>query len=228
MLLILLAIALLVYFAFFSSFFNVKKVEVVGAETLAEAEILSIADVTIDSNLIFQNTAEKGAKLKEAFSRIEDVSVKRAYPDRLVINIKEKQPVMVGVKVGGFLLIDANGEVIDITQDPSKVKAPILTPIVFPAAIEQGQILVESSLRQGLLFVQSVPEEKRYLLNEVKVKNGLISIYPTGDYEVILGDNTNMNKKLNTLETLIEAHVLDRAIAYMDLSVPDRPIIKEQ
>ena len=52
---------------------------------------------------------------------------------------------------------------------------------------------------------------------------------PTGDFEVILGDNTNMIKKLNTLETLLkDTEVLDRAIAYMDLSVPDRPIIKEQ
>ena len=201
---------------------------------LKQEDILAIANISMDSNLILQNTAEKSALIKEHFSRVAEVSVKRSYPDTMIISIEEKQPVIIGVTSNSFLLIDGNGEVIDVMAvdakpGVSKLGAPLLTSVIFLATVTQGQILVETSLRQGIAFVNSVPEDKKHLINEIRVKNGFISIYPTGSFEVIMGDNTNMNKKLNTLETLLkDTEVLDRAIAYMDLSVPDRPIIKEQ
>ncbi|AMP20176.1 hypothetical protein AZF37_02410 [endosymbiont 'TC1' of Trimyema compressum] len=231
---VLLLIIASAYFAFFSSFFNIKKVEVIGAQTLKQEDIIAIAKIKIDSNLILQNTAEKSAMIKENFSRIQDVSVKRSYPNTMIISVEEKQPLIIGVTLNNFILIDDNGEVIDVMAvdakpGVSKINAPILSSMIFPVTVTQGQILVETSLRQAIAFVKGVPEDRKHLINEIRVKNGFISIYPTGDFEAIMGDNKNMIKKLNTLETLLkDTEVLDRAIAYMDLSVPDRPIIKEQ
>lgn len=131
-------------------------------------------------------------------------------------------------------MIDGNGEVIDVIAigtelDIKKVNAPILSSIIFPGTVTKGQILVETSLRQAIAFAKGVPEDKKYLINEIQVKNGFISIYPTGEFEVIMGDNTNMIKKLNNLEALLKSpEALDRIVTYIDLSILDKPIIKEQ
>ena len=171
--------------------------------------------------------------IMEHFSRVQEASVRRSYPNTMIISIEEKRPVIIGVTSTSFLLIDGNGEVIDVMAidakpGVTKIGAPILSSVIFPTTITQGQILVETSLKHAIEFAKNVPEDRKHLINEIRIKNGFISIYPTGEFEVILGDNTNMIKKLNTLETLLkDTEVLDRAIAYMDLSVPDRPIIKE-
>ena len=219
---------------FFSSFFDIKKVEVIGVETLRQEDIIAAANIKINSNLILQNTAEKSTMIKENFPRIQDVTVKRSYPNTMIIRVEEKQPLIIGLTSNNFILIDSNGEVIDvITIDAkpgvSKINAPILSSMIFPDTVTKGQILVETSLRQAIAFIKGVTEDKKYLINEIQIKNGFISIYPTGNFEVIMGDNIDIIKKLNNLEILLKsAEVLNRTIVYIDLSILGRFIIKEQ
>ena len=111
------------------------------------------------------------------------MSVRRSYPDTMIISIEEKRPLIIGVTSTSFLLIDGNGEVIDVMATDAKpgvtkIGAPILSSIIFPTGITQGQILVETSLKQAIEFIKNVPEDRKHLVNEIRVKNGIISIYP--------------------------------------------------
>ncbi len=215
------------YFAFFSNFFNIEIVELKGVYSLEPSQVEKVANITFGTNIFLQNILAKEKAIKDEFNIIEKVKIKQELPNKIIIEVTEKIPKLVLLNLHDFLFIDANGEIINKSNKLNQSIAPILTGTSLKSETKVGQVIVQKDIRLALEFIKQVPEDKQYLLNEITVNDYGVAIYPTGSYKVLIGENTDVLKKLKTLETLLrDSELLGNTIDYIDVSNPDKIILK--
>ncbi len=91
-LIILLLTILAIYGIFFSNYFKITEIRV--ADELLENEILgeeikSTINATLGKNLIFHNTENLRMKILDSFPEIEQVTVEKDYPNKIIIQFAE-------------------------------------------------------------------------------------------------------------------------------------------
>lgn len=226
--LILLSIIIITsYIAFFSDFFNIEVVEIKGVYSLEPAQVEKVANLKFGTNIFLQNILAKEKSVKDKFNIIEKIKIKQELPNKIIIEVTEKKPRLVLLNQNEYLFIDSNGEIINISNKLNQSIAPILTGTQLISEVKVGQLLVHKNIRLALDFIKEVPEDKQYLLNEITVNDYGVAIYPTGSYKVLIGKNTEVLKKLKTIETLLrDSELLGNTIDYIDVSNPDKIILK--
>lgn len=226
--LILLSIIIITsYIAFFSDFFNIEVVEIKGVYSLEPAQVEKVANLKFGTNIFLQNILAKEKSVKDRFNIIEKIKIKQELPSKIIIEVVEKKPKLVLLNQNEYLFIDANGEIINKSNKLNQSTAPILTGTQLVNEVKVGQVLVHMNIRLALDFIKEVPDDKQYLLNEITVNDYGVAIYPTGSYKVLIGKNTEVLKKLKTIETLLrDSELLGNTIDYIDISNPDKIILK--
>ena len=97
--------------------FPIKAVTITGARELTEGEILKLAGVGPRNSLLFLDVAAVRARLK-AVPLIKEASVSKLYPNRLLVEVEERQPAALWQKDGVVAIVAADGTPIDDMQDP--------------------------------------------------------------------------------------------------------------
>ena len=105
--------------------FAIKAVTITGARELTETEILTLAGIGPRNSLVFLDVADLRARLK-AVALIKDASVSKLYPNRLLIEIEERQPSALWQKDGAVSIVAADGTPIDSMRDPRFQRLPLV------------------------------------------------------------------------------------------------------
>lgn len=79
------------YFLFFSNFFVIKNVAVNGNYFIASAILIKKFQEQSAGNLIFFDLMLGREQLLKEFPRLDDVQIRKKYPNKLVIDVKEKE-----------------------------------------------------------------------------------------------------------------------------------------
>ncbi|WP_244427106.1 cell division protein FtsQ/DivIB [Methyloferula stellata] len=96
--------------------FGIKAVTIAGQRELGEPEILAAAGIGPRNSLVFLDVAEIRARLKRV-PLIKEASVAKLYPDRLLIEIEEREPYALWQRNGQVQIIAADGMPIDSMHD---------------------------------------------------------------------------------------------------------------
>ena len=170
--------------------FKIKEIKIENNNILEERELINLFSFLYNKNLIFLNSYEINKKIEQE-SFIENLKIKKIFPNKLVINIFEKKPIAI--------LIDGDkkfylGEKIDLIEfkEISKYKnLPIvngnqkkfknlfynLTRNNFPIDEIQGYFLFKSN---------------RW---DIKMKNNKIIKLPYKDYNLSLKNYLEIKNK---------------------------------
>ena len=105
--------------------FGVAAVVISSDNGMSDAEILKISGITSQSSLVFLNAAELRDKLK-AVPLVKEASVRKLYPDRLVIDVEERQPFGLWQKDGKVAVIAKDGTAIDQMRDDRFAELPFV------------------------------------------------------------------------------------------------------
>ncbi|KAF0091436.1 MAG: cell division septal protein [Fusobacteria bacterium] len=198
-----------------------------GVYSLEPSQVEKVANMTFGTNIFLQNLLAKENAIKDKFNIIDKVKIKQELPNKIIIEVTEKQPKLVLLNQQEYLFIDANGEIINQSNKLNQSTAPILTGTYLESKTKVGQVLVHQNIRLALEFINEVPKDQQYLLNEIIVNDYGVAIYPTGSYKVLIGENNDVLKKLKTIETLLrDSELLGNTIDYIDVSNPDKIILK--
>jgi len=108
----------LIYLLFFSSFFKVKRVEVLGTEKIADTEIKSIISEKTNKSIFLADLSNIKDYLIKQYPRIGRISIRRKLPDTILTEIEERKPAAVLVKDGYFIL-DKEGIAFEKTPNNS-------------------------------------------------------------------------------------------------------------
>jgi len=103
-----LALVFLLYTLWTASTFTVQAAEVTGAARLGVSEI-SLATDMVGAPIFMAVPAQIQENLRVAFPDVASVEVKVAFPNRVIVTVEERMPLLSWFQYGGTTWIDADG-----------------------------------------------------------------------------------------------------------------------
>ncbi len=194
--------------------FPIKAVTITGARELSEGEILKLAGVGPRNSLLFLNVADVRARLK-AVPLIKEASVSKLYPNRLLVEVEERQPAALWQKDGAVAIVAADGTPIDDMRDPRFERLPLVVGADANAHLAEYLSILDASgdlrdrIRAGLYVAG-----RRWT---VKTLSGLEIALPERDPAEAIA-------RLGALEH--EGRVLEKDILSLDLRIPGRVVAR--
>ena len=110
-----------------SEIFRISSVDVSGCRHLNKEQVLALADLSSKESLLLLDI-DKIRKRVEKAPWIKDVDVIRRFPDHLVLQVKEREPVAF-VNREKFYLSDAAGVIFKEYSSEEKFSFPIITGV---------------------------------------------------------------------------------------------------
>ena len=190
--------------------FGVAAVTISGQSQIGERKILELAGLSAKSSLPFFDAVQARKNL-EAQPLIKQASVRKLYPDRVVIDLVERAPVALWQKDGELNAIAADGTVIDAGADARYAGLPFVVGDGANERLGEFTRLLDASAELRPKIVAGIlVGERRWSL---KMRSGVEVKLPEDDPEAAMAT-------LLTLQR--QSRILDRDILTVDLRVPGK------
>ncbi len=190
--------------------FSISEISISGNKEITNAEILQASGINSSHALTSLNVNEIQARLKRV-PLISDASVRKLYPNKLVITLVEREPYALWQKDGDVHVISSDGTVIEGFND---VRFKRLPHIVGEGANfrvrDYVELLAAAPELKDKIRAATLISERRWNL---KLVNGVDVKLPEEGAAIALS-------KLAKLD--MNANVLDKDILAIDLRVPGR------
>lgn len=106
--LLVLLLGAVIYFLWTTPILRVMELNVAGLTLLTKAEINSVVDV-VGNSILMVDPENLEQDLRAAFPQLVNVSVETQVPNKVVVNVVERQPVMAWTQDGGVKWVDGEG-----------------------------------------------------------------------------------------------------------------------
>lgn len=194
--------------------FGITTVSVSGQKHLASADILAAAGVKLEASLLFLDADAARARLK-AVPWIAEAAVRKLYPDRVEIEITERQPFALAQVAGRISVISREGTVIAPLSGTEFASLPLV--VGTGSASRAGEFLtllehypdVRDRVRASVLVA-----ERRWNL---RLRNGIDVMLPESGAEAALSLLSRLDH---------DKQLLSRDITVVDLRLPDRVSVR--
>ncbi|MGD0170446.1 MAG: FtsQ-type POTRA domain-containing protein [Smithella sp.] len=181
-------------------YFQIKEISVRGLRELTEKDVLATAGIKPAQNLLAINT-DAVIRRVSANQWVESIYVGRELPNKLVLEVKERTPLVLVKQDNDFCLMDAEGFVFKKLGKSDEVDLPIIT------GVDEKEDVKSQLLLSTLNLLKTVSKSSQYAylgtVSEVHVDNvfGLSLISSTGLY-LKLG-TTDFENKLKQLKLVL-------------------------
>jgi cell division protein FtsQ len=195
--------------------FRISEIALAGEKEVGRDEILSLAGITDRTSLLFLDAARTRTRLLTNPWIIE-ATVLKLYPDRLRIEIRERNPFSRWQKDGRVALIAADGTVLEADVSPRFSELPL---VVGKGAEQAGQ--------EFLALLARYPSIARLTEASVFVAERRWNLHLKGGIEVLLPEGGS-DQALRTLVDLDRSkNLLSRDITTVDLRLSDRITVRQ-
>jgi len=193
---------------------GIERVTISGIDQLREAEVLGAAGINSKTSLAFLDVGEVRERL-ERVPLIKSASVRKLYPNELVVTLSERQPHAVWQLNGELFIIAADGTVIDLMQDARFADLPFVVGERANARTKDYLALLDiAGPLKGRIRAGTLVSGRRWTL---KMDNGLdVRLPETGVAEAMA--------RLVKLER--EQKILEKDVIAVDLRMPDRVVVR--
>ncbi len=218
------SIALLVWVYFFTDTLHIDDIRVEGNQRTEAWRLDVLSGLSSRDNWL---TFDRGRVISNLMQEpwVAEARVRKEFPNRVVLVIREREPVAQVVTPQGYCLVDENGFIISASPTP------------WPAYPQLEGLSVE-----GLAIADTIPDgafadEMEVLdLMDDGMQARTSSIVPdpehgmvlvtTGGARIFLGDDQDLEKKIDTAFLILD-NVLKKygRIDYVDVSSPANPVI---
>jgi len=189
----------------------VRSVVVTGTHLVPSASVLAVAGVQPGTPMVRVDAGQVAARV-EAIRQVESVQVVKSWPDRVVIEVRERTSalaVAISGGPGGFDLVDAAGVVVRWTAS-RPARFPLYTSGASIAALRG-----DPSVAMAASVLADLPLGVRGSVRSVSVPDGQVTLM-LGDGDVVVwGDSGNAAAKAQVLAILMHTHA-----RYYDVSAP--------
>lgn len=210
-----------------SGYFSISKIEVEHQARVTTDEVIALSNVLPGDNLLRLNLDQIGRKVAE-HPWIARVEVRRNFPDTLVIEVRERNPVAI-LNLGYLYCVDDNGEVFKLLDGGDPLDLPVVTGIDRELLIQDPQG-IQQVLSRVVALLGDLAERQSFGLNEVSevhlAENGSLILFTyIGGVPVELGTG-DFVAKLDRLERIYD-QLRPRLplLRNIDLTVADRVIV---
>jgi cell division protein FtsQ len=199
-------------------YFEIKEISVRGLKELTEKDVLASAEIRPAQNLLAINT-DAVMRRVAANQWVKNVYIGRELPNKLVLEVQERSPLVLVKQASDYYLMDGEGFVFKKLGKSDEVDLPILTGI--KAENKTKSPLFLSTL--NLLKTISVSSQYAYLgtISEIHIDEvfGLSLISDTGLYlKLGMGGFESKLKKLTLVLADLEQRGMKKGYLCIDLS----------
>lgn len=200
------------------SVFQVRSVVITGNEHLSDEELKNMAGLGADENLLLLSGRKISLKMMES-PWLLSVAVRKEFPDRLLIHIREAEPFALLDMKGKLFIVDDRGTMLEelrdmavpflpvILSDPYREKGAFLEAIGLAKAIKNTGLL---SRKDHIEIISHKPQEMSVNIDGIVVKVG------EGEYEEKLARLTDIEEEIKNRNISVD---------YIDLRFANRVLV---
>ncbi|GJE43643.1 cell division protein FtsQ/DivIB [Methylobacterium soli] len=193
--------------------FGVERVTISGISRMYEREVLAAAGIDWRSSVLFLDVNEVRERLIRV-PLIASASVRKLYPNEIVINQVEREPAALWQKNGEISVIAADGTVIDTMRDDRYASLPLVVGDDANTKLSEYLGLIAAAGALGdRIRAGTYVSGRRWTL---KLDGVDIRLPETGSAEALA--------RLVKLER--DARILEKDVIAVDLRMPDRVVVR--
>jgi cell division protein FtsQ len=196
-----------------------------GLHYAARAKVLRVFAGDFGRSIFLAPLAERRRGLL-AIDWVEDASISRVWPDRLVVRIRERQPVAFVTFPSGVLLIDRTGALLD---------PPAQAQFAFPVLSGVRETDSAAERRERVRTLLRVEQDMGYLAKDVSEVDAsdpddvrIVAQVGNRALELLMGDADFGRHYQNFLNHYAEIQKRSPEVKVFDLRLDDRITAKEQ
>jgi cell division protein FtsQ len=211
-----------------SSFFVIEEMSIKGVDKVLAEDIRAVTGVREGMN-IWKISPPELRKRIMLIPRVEDVAVKRELPDKLLISIVEKNPIVMMPCHDYFLELAADGMIIG-TKSGYRGELPLISGLLWGKLEVGSKINDQPSGEVVGIFLKALQAIPTLQIAEINVENPQqIVLYTKEGMEVCLGNDHNLMDKLEILLYINDRLSIlenDHQEGYLDLRSAEAPVFK--
>lgn len=218
-------ISILIFSIAQSSFFELKEIQITGNQKLSEERIKEIMQIHEGINMFaFSIKSTKDKLLKDP--NVEKVTIKRRFPNQLMIRIQEKSVIAYIVYLDTYLYLNENGQVMSSNKVISEPRIFVEGTGINQFALGERLPITEEVLNTIVtvsnLIVKYDIKEARIVLD---VKDPLNLQMKIGKIIVNLGDLKEIDYKIRNVKEAIKT-LSQGYEGYYDITNTQNPLFK--
>ncbi len=193
---------------------GIAAVRITGQSETSEVDVLGrLAIPSYASMVLFD--AESARRRVEDLPWVETATIRKLYPGTLDITIAERSPFAIWQRGGLMSLIDEDGRVISEEVDPRYATLPL---VIGNGAAARAQEVVD--------LIAGYPELQRRLRGATLVAERRWTLNLEGGIAVLLPEEQPAAALAEVMEADTDVALLARAIAAVDMRLPDRMVVR--
>lgn len=145
-------------------FFRVKEVEMAGGQKIPKETLLSLTATEGISNL-FSVKSKEIVKRLESHPWIEQVSVRKIFPNKILIQVEEKKPMAI-IQLEELYYIDTKGEIFAPVGDKDEYNYPYLTGLT-RQGLEKDPVKAKRLITKALELLRMKNQGKNFAFEEI-------------------------------------------------------------
>jgi len=194
--------------------FSIKTVTISGARELKEADLLAVAGITSRNSLLFLDVGEVRDRLQRG-ALVKEAVVTKRYPDRLIIEIEERQPFALWQYNGNVQIIAADGVPLSAMRDRRFIHLPL---VVGAGANEK--------LSQYLSLLDGVGELREKIVAGVWVAERRWTLKTANGVDIVLPEIAPEAALVRLAELEKTTQILDKDLISIDLREEGRLMVR--
>lgn len=192
-----------------SEMFNVCNIEITGNKQVSTQMINQLSEIKLNNNIFLTNTIKAESRISQN-PYIKEVRVKRELPDKIKIEIIEKQKAYMIQLNEGIAYIDKNGDILEISTTRLKNIINLEGYSTPKEEIKPGKILNKEDLErledieEILNSCKKIEIQNKITSINIKDKNDYILKLPEHKKIIYIGDTRNLANKMLYTKAILE------------------------
>ena len=194
--------------------FGLDTITISGARDLYESEVLKATGLSAKNSLLLIDAAAVRSQLLQV-PLVREASVRKLFPDKLLVEITERDPFAVWQRDGELVVVSADGTVIEKLRDERFADLPWVVGAGANKRVAEYQKIVEAGgdigarARAGVLV-----GERRW---NIKMQSGLDVKLPERDAAAAFAQFAKLAR---------ETRLLEKDLLYVDLRAPGKMFVR--
>ena len=204
--------------------FNVDRVKIEGNTLYEEMDLIKTSGIEKGENLFEVDTAYAEDKLYSVYSYIEEVEVKRSFPNSVTIKIVEAVPFSVVEEADGYTLVSTGGKVLE--RGLEEVPHGRLSVRGISTVTNSEDNTKRKDLMMRIIGTMQELKMEDYVFLDLTDTLEITMIYDNR-VRVKLGNELELEYKLQFVDSVISEKLPKVGYQLVDASVPGKIMTKE-
>jgi len=192
-----------------SELFKVCKIEITGSNQISQETLIKLSGIDLGDNVFLSNTIKAENKISEN-PYIKEIKVKRVLPDKIKIEVVEKQKTYMIAIDEKVAYIDKNGSILEVSNTKLDELITLQGYSTKKEEIQSSKTLNEEDierledLQKILKSGEKIEFQSKISSINIKDKNDYILNLPEYKKIIYIGDTSNLANKILYIEAILE------------------------